>query len=440
MPDTQSHERKQTKSQMTKIICPNCQSEFNVDDQGMSAIIDQVKSDLVEKELDTRTKLLTSEHDNVLAMQELKSQQEMKDLVAANELQIRELHAEAQLTLEKVKSDYEAQLHELKAEMKEKQHIHEKNVSSVVSRMKSEQTELEGSLKTIHDKHELALQSLKMDYDAQLKSKDEIIQLREDRILMMKEMKQKLSTKMLGESLEQHCEVEFNKLRPAAFPGAYFEKDNDARLGSKGDYIFRDFDHEGNEVISIMFEMKNQADETKTKKKNEDFFKELDKDRNEKGCEYAILVSLLETDSDLYNQGIVDVSHRFPKMYVIRPQFFVPIITILTGAAQNSSEYRQELQRVRNQNIDITNFEEKMNSFKEKFSKNYDLASRQFEVAIKEIDKSIDHLQKTKENLFKSANNLRLANNKAEELSIKKLVHGNPTMREKFAEARNAKS
>ena len=235
---------------------------------------------------------------------------------------------------------------------------------------------------------------------------------------MMKEMKQKLSTKMLGESLEQHCEVEFNKLRPAAFPGAYFEKDNDARLGSKGDYIFRDFDHEGNEVISIMFEMKNQADETKTKKKNEDFFKELDKDRNEKGCEYAILVSLLETDSDLYNQGIVDVSHRFPKMYVIRPQFFVPIITILTGAAQNSSEYRQELQRVRNQNIDITNFEEKMNSFKEKFSKNYDLASRQFEVAIKELTSRLT-ICKRQRKTYSNGLIIRSANNKAKNFQSK---------------------
>jgi hypothetical protein len=245
-------------------------------------------------------------------------------------------------------------------------------------------------------------------------------------------MKSKLSTKMLGETLEQHCEIEFNKLRPTAFPNAYFEKDNDSRTGSKGDFIYREHDAEGNEIISIMFEMKNQADETATKKRNEDFFKELDKDRLEKKCEYAVLVSMLEMDNELYNMGIVDVSHRAEKMYVVRPQFFIPIITLLRNAALNTQKYKAQLAQIRNQNIDITNFEEKIQSFKEGFARNYDLASRKFHTAIQEIDKTIVHLQKTKEALLSSENNLRLANEKAEDLTIKRLTHGNPTMKAKF--------
>ena len=247
-------------------------------------------------------------------------------------------------------------------------------------------------------------------------------------------MKLKLSTKMVGETLEQHCETEFNKLRATAFQRAYFEKDNDSRSGSKGDFIYRETDESGNEIISIMFEMKNEGDETATKKRNEDFLKELDKDRNEKKCEFAVLVTLLESESELYNSGIVDVSHKFPKMYVVRPQFFIPIITLLRNAAMTSLQYKAELALVRNQNIDITNFEEKMNNFKEGFARNYELASRRFKEAIDEIDKTIHHLQKTKDALLSSENNLRLANNKAEDLTIKKLTHGNPTMKEKFEE------
>lgn len=247
-------------------------------------------------------------------------------------------------------------------------------------------------------------------------------------------MKVKLSTKMIGETLEQHCETEFNRLRATGFQNAYFEKDNDARSGSKGDYIYRETDEAGNEVISIMFEMKNEGDETATKHKNEDFLRELDKDRTEKKCEYAVLVSLLESDSELYNTGIVDMSHKFPKMYVIRPQFFIPIITLLRNAALNSLKYKSELALVRAQNVDITNFEDNMNKFKEGFAKNYDLASRKFKTAIEEIDKTIDHLQKTKDALLSSENNLRLANNKAEDLTIKGLTRGNPTMAAKFAE------
>lgn len=273
-------------------------------------------------------------------------------------------------------------------------------------------------------------QSLKDQYENQLRFKNEEIE-------RYKDFKAKLSTKMVGESLEQHCEIEFNRLRAIGFQNAYFEKDNDAKNGSKGDYIFRDKDSEGGEFISIMFEMKNKMDTTSTKKKNEDFLKELDKDRREKNCEYAVLVSLLEPESELYNSGIVDVSHKYPKMYIIRPQFFIPIITLLRNAALNSLEYRRELALVRAQNIDVSNFEAAMNDFKDKFSKNYELASRKFKTAIEEIDKTIDHLQKTKEALLSSENNLRLANNKAEDLTIKRLTKNNPTMQAKFAEIAN---
>ena len=272
--------------------------------------------------------------------------------------------------------------------------------------------------------------SLSEKYEAEIKSKDELI-------AYYKDFKAKQSTKMVGESLEQHCEIEFNQLRATGFPRAYFEKDNDARTGSKGDYIFRDYGEDGTEFISIMFEMKNESDATASKKKNEDFFKELDKDRNEKGCEYAVLVSLLESDNELYNAGIVDVSHRYPKMYVVRPQFFIPIITLLRNAAQNSLAYRAELARVQEQNIDITTFESDLETFKQGFARNYELASKKFKTAIDEIDKTIDHLQKTKDALLGSENNLRLANNKAEDLSIKKLTKGNPTMAAKFQEARD---
>jgi hypothetical protein len=267
-----------------------------------------------------------------------------------------------------------------------------------------------------------------------LQSKDAIIKFKDEEIAWVKDMKQKQSTKMLGESLEQHCEIEFNKLRASAFQNAYFEKDNDSSSGSKGDFIFRENDAAGNEIISIMFEMKNESDQTATKKRNEDFFRELDKDRNEKKCEYAVLVSLLESENELYNTGIVDVSHKYNKMYVVRPQFFIPIITLLRNAALNSIQYKAELALVRSQNIDITNFEEKMNKFKEGFARNYDLASRKFKDAIDGIDKTIRELQKTKDALLSSENNLRLANEKTEDLTIKKLTHGNPTMKAKFDE------
>ena len=258
--------------------------------------------------------------------------------------------------------------------------------------------------------------------------------MKDEEIALRKDMKLKLSTKMVGETLEQHCETEFNKLRATAFQNAYFEKDNDSSGGSKGDFIYREIDEHGNEIVSIMFEMKNESDATASKKKNEDFFKELDKDRNDKKCEYAVLVSLLEAESEYYNSGIIDVSHKFSKMYVVRPQFFIPIITLLRNAAMNSMQYKAELSLIRNQNIDITNFEDNINKFKEGFAKNYELASKKFKIAIDEIDKTIDHLYKTKEALLSSENNLRLANNKAEDLTIKKLTYNNPTMKLKFDE------
>jgi hypothetical protein len=312
-------------------------------------------------------------------------------------------------------------------------------LKEAVQEIEKEREQLKNDLKTKELEKQNIENSLKQQYTNELQNKDAIIKYKDDEIARVKDMKQKLSTKMLGETLEQHCEMEFNKLRPTAFQNAYFEKDNDASGGTKGDYIYRETDGQGNEIISIMFEMKNENDGTATKKKNEDFFAKLDKDRKDKNCEYAVLVSLLESENDFYNNGIVDVSYRYDKMYVIRPQFFIPIITLLRNAAMNSLKYKQELNLMRNQNIDITNFEEKINTFKEGFARNYELASRKFKTAIDEIDKTITHLQKTKDALLSSDNNLRLANQKAEDLTIKRLTHGNPTMKSKFDELNNGK-
>ena len=417
---------------MNNISCPNCNQNFNIDNEGMTKILDQVRTDLFEKELKARAEGIEQEKADTISKNQSKSEQEKKELLAEKDLVIERLQGTQRRAIDQLKSDYEMTIQKLQASLSKIQLTHELDRSQTVSELEAKAAELRSTMESLKKEHDLNIASQQLDMSNKLKVKDETIQLREEQIILLKDMKQRLSTKMLGESLEKHCEIEFNKLRTAAFPLAYFEKDNDARTGSKGDFIFRDFNSEGLETLSIMFEMKNQADETKTKKKNEDFLKELDKDREEKGCEYAVLVSLLETDNDLYNQGIVDVSHRFEKMYVIRPQFFIPLITILVSAAKKSEEYKVELERVRNQNLDITCFEEKVNDFKEKFSRNYSIASKQFEVAINEIDKSILHLQKTKENLHKSANNLRLANNKASELTIKRLVAGNPTMKKKF--------
>ncbi|MEG0620510.1 MAG: DUF2130 domain-containing protein [Raoultibacter sp.] len=397
---------------MNEIKCPHCGQVFQVDESGFADIVKQVRDAEFAQELQAREKLLEANKQQAVELAKAAAARQLQGDLAAKEAEIAQLQA----TLQAVAT--EKQLAVTQAVV-----AAEKQRDALAAEVKLKEAE-RGQLE-IASRAQLA---------EALKSKDEIIAYKEEEILRYKDMKAKLSTKMVGETLEQHCEIEFNKLRATGFQHAYFEKDNDAGSGSKGDYIYRETDEAGNEIISIMFEMKNELDETATKKKNEDFLKELDKDRSEKKCEYAILVSLLEAESELYNTGIVDKSHRFEKMYVVRPQFFIPIITILRNAALNSLSYKAELALMREQNIDISDFEDSMNSFKEGFARNYDLASRKFKTAIDEIDKTILHLQKTKDALLSSENNLRLANNKAEDLTIKKLTRGNPTMAAKFAE------
>jgi hypothetical protein len=340
--------------------------------------------------------------------------------------------AEMKVTSELQKSTAakDAEIQQLKATLEAGETARKLAIAEAVSVVEKERDELKSGLKRVELEKQLAEKSLKDKYETQIKDRDDAIE-------RLRDMKARLSTKMVGETLEQHCETEFNRIRATAFPRAYFEKDNDARTGSKGDYIFRDLDEAGTEIVSIMFEMKNESDRTATKNKNEDFLKELDKDRTEKACEYAVLVSLLEPDSELYNTGIIDVFHRHPKMYVVRPQFFIPIITLLRNAAMNSLKYKSELALVKAQNIDITNFEAELDTFKTAFAKNYDLASKRFQAAIDEIDKSIDHLQKTKEALIGTDRNLRLANDKAQDVTIKKLTRGNTTMAARFGELKN---
>ena len=384
---------------------------------------DELANDLKRKEADkvAAVKLLEAQLKHALQEELTKKDREIMELKAKNELELTERLARK-----------EAEMAEMKAKLDNAEIEKKLLVTEAIQKIEKERDDLLNSLKNKETETQLLEKSLNEKFNDQLKTKDEIIKLKDEEILMRKEMKLKLSTKMLGETLEQHCETEFNKLRSTAFQKSFFEKDNDARSGSKGDYIYRESDDVGNEIISIMFEMKNEGDETATKKRNEDFFKELDKDRNEKKCEYAVLVSLLEPESEYYNTGIVDVSHRYNKMYVVRPQFFIPIITLLRNAAMNSIQYKAELALMRSQNIDITNFEEKMNKFKDGFARNYDIASRKFKDAIDGIDKTIRELQKTKEALLSSENNLRLANEKTEDLTIKKLTYNNPTMKAKF--------
>ncbi|WP_231755846.1 MULTISPECIES: DUF2130 domain-containing protein [unclassified Burkholderia] len=357
----------------------------------------------------------------------------------ANELERAKLDKEAASKLAEVRlmselqsaaATKDAEIQDLKAKLGAIEVAQKLAITEALSAVEKERDELKSGLERAELEMQLAEKSLKDKYETQIKDRDDAIE-------RLRDMKARLSTKMVGETLEQHCETEFNRIRATAFPRAYFEKDNDARTGSKGDYIFRDSDEAGTEIVSIMFEMKNESDRTATKSKNEDFLKELDKDRTEKGCEYAVLVSLLEPDSELYNTGIVDMFHRYPKMYVVRPQFFLPIITLLRNAAMNSLKYKSELALVKAQNIDITHFEADLGTFKTAFAKNYDLASRRFQTAIDEIDKSIDHLQKTKDALLGTDRNLRLANDKAQDVTIKKLTRGNPTMAAKFAELKN---
>lgn len=467
---------------MQEIKCPRCGEVFQVDEAGYAAIVKQIRDKEFQKEVDLQKARFDRECDAVRRLAELEAakkfsafakEQETKldelqrkidtaesrrALAVANavaekerelaerETRILQLQAklessakDQQLEVDRVSARKEQELAVLRNQVNGLNHqieLEKTNAQLAVQQAVQEQKEriakLEGEVKNERSERQISEQALREQHEAELRQKDELIDY-------YKDFKLRQSTKMVGESLERHCETEFNKLRATAFPRAYFEKDNDARSGSKGDYIYRESSEDGVEFLSVMFEMKNEMDETATKKRNEDFFKELDRDRREKNCEYAVLVSMLESDSEFYNMGIVDVSYRYPKMYVIRPQFFIPLITLLRNASLNSLQYRQELVAVRNQNIDITNFESEMNDFKEKFARNFRIASDKFKTAIDEIDKTISHLQKTKDALLSSENNLRLANNKAEDLSIKRLTRNNPTMQAKFAELDAAK-
>ena len=463
---------------MNDIICPHCGKAFKIDEAGYADILKQVRDSDFEHQLHERLEL--AERDKLTAVELARAQMaaELQKQTAAREAEIQSLKAklqaeevarqlavtqalgevekqrdalaselqqarqetqsakqmaEARLVheLQKAAADKDTQIQALKARLDAAEMTQTLAITEARSALEKQRDELQASLERARLEKQLAEQSLRDRYEIQLKDRDDAIE-------RLRDMKARLSTKMVGETLEQHCETEFNRIRATAFPRAYFEKDNDARTGSKGDYIFRDSDEGGTEIVSIMFEMKNESDTTATKKRNEDFLKELDRDRTEKGCEYAVLVSLLEPDSELYNTGIVDVFHRYPKMYVVRPQFFIPIITLLRNAAMNSLKYKTELALVKAQNIDITNFESQLDSFKDAFAKNYDLASRRFQTAIDEIDKSIDHLQKTKDALLGADRTLRLANDKAQDVTIKKLTKGNPTMAAKFAELKAA--
>ncbi len=463
---------------MHEIICPHCGKAFKIDEAGYADILKQVRDCDFEHQLDERLELAERDKHNAVELARAQLTAELQKQAAEREAEIQRLKAQLeagditrQLAVAQALSDVEKQrdalvsdldkarqetqtvrqlaeaqrmadlqqtaagkdreIQDLKARLTEAELSQKLAITEALAAVEKQRDELQASLGQTRLEKQLAEQSLKDRYEVQIKDRDDAIE-------RLRDMKARLSTKMLGETLEQHCETEFNRIRATAFPRAYFEKDNDASTGSKGDYIFRDIDESGTEIVSVMFEMKNESDATTTKKRNEDFLKELDKDRTEKGCEYAVLVSLLEPDSELYNTGIVDVFHRYPKMYVVRPQFFIPIITLLRNAAMNTVKYKAELALVKTQTIDITNFENELEGFKASFAKNYDLASRRFQTAIDEIDKSIDHLQKTKEALLSTDRNLRLANDKAQDVTIKKLTKGNPTMAAKFAELNNA--
>lgn len=422
---------------MNEIICPNCKKAFKVDEAGYADILKQVRDHQFEEEISSRLALAEKDKENAVKLAEANIKNSLQEQLADKDKQLSELKASSNQELTEKLSQKENELTQLKAKIEIANTERTLAVKEAIQKIEKERDQFANEIKTKELEKQNVENSLKQQYFTELQSKDAIIKYKDEEIARVRDMKQKLSTKMLGESLEQHCEVEFNKLRATAFQKAQFEKDNDSSGGTKGDYIFRETDEDGNEIISIMFEMKNENDTTSTKKKNEDFFAKLDKDRKEKNCEYAVLVSLLESDNEFYNGGIVDVSYRFDKMYVIRPQFFISIITLLRNAAMNSLKYKQELSLMRNQNIDITNFEEKIDAFKTGFAKNYELANRKFNTAISEIDKTISHLQKTKEALLSSDRNLRLANDKAENLTIKKLTHGNPTMKAKFENLNN---
>lgn len=463
---------------MHDIICPHCGTAFTIDEAGYADIQKQVRDKEFDRQLHERLEVAEREKKSALELARSQMASEAQAAQAAKDAQIQALKAQLQgedvarqLAVTQARSELErerdtlqselqqaraaqqaaeqmaaaklrhelqqasaaqeAALRDLQAQLASAQMQQKLAVTEAVGRVEKQRDALQADLQRAALEKALAEQSLRDKYETQLKDRDEHIE-------RLRDLKARLSTKMVGETLEQHCETEFNRMRPNGFARAYFEKDNDARSGSKGDFIFREADESGTEFVSIMFEMKNENDQTATKKRNEDFFKELDKDRTEKGCEYAVLVSLLEPESEYYNGGIVDVSHRFPKMYVVRPQFFIPIITLLRNAALNSLQYKSELALMKAQNIDVTNFEAKLETFKSGFARNYELASGHFQRAISEIDKSIDHLQKTRDALTKSEDNLRLANNKAQDVTIKKLTRGNPTMTAKFEELKKA--
>ena len=459
---------------MNDIRCPNCGTAFKIDETGYADILKQIRDHEFDQQITKRLELAEREKRDAVELAKTQAQSQLQAAAAEKDALIQELKAQVQAAdvakqlalkealgaveqerdalknqlanaqrdrdaaeklaevqrakeLQDANRQKEEEIQALKAQLQSKQVEQQLAVTQAVTQIEKERDQLNSQLSQAQMEKEISQNALKEKYEQQIKDRDEAIE-------RLKDMKARLSTKMLGETLEQHCEVAFNQLRATAFPKAYFEKDNDARTGSKGDFIFKDFDEQGTEIVSIMFEMKNEADTTATKKRNEDFLKELDKDRNEKGCEYAVLVSLLESDSDLYNTGIVDMGYRYPKMYVIRPQFFIPMITLLRNAATNALKYKQELALIREQNIDITNFESDLEKFKDAFSKNYETASRKFQTAIDEIDKSISHLQKTKDALISSDRQLRLANDKAQDVTIKKLTRNNETMTQKFKE------
>jgi hypothetical protein len=419
------------------VKCPNCKEVFKVDDSVYTDIVKQVRDQQFKDELTNRLETANNEKQSALQLKEAELKNAFQEQLTQKQREIDELKFKSKSDLLDEVSKKDKEISNLESKLANAETLKKLALSEALKQVEKKNDQLENDLKSKDTEKELLEKSLNEKFNDKLNHKDETLKLKDEEIERLKDYKQKLSTKMVGESLEQHCEIEFNKLRPTAFPKAYFEKDNDASNGTKGDYIFKETDINGNEIMSIMFEMKNENDTTATKKKNEDFFAKLDKDRKDKGCEYAVLVSLLEADNEFYNTGIVDVSYKYPKMYVIRPQFFIPMITLLRNAGMKSLEYKQELSIMRNQNIDITNFEDKIDDFKTGFARNYDLASRQFGEAIKEIDKTMDHLQKTKDALLSSVNNLRLANNKAEDLTIKKLTHGNATMKEKFDNLEN---
>tara|TARA_Y100001968_G_scaffold40078_1_gene30473 strand:+ start:399 stop:1691 length:1293 start_codon:yes stop_codon:yes gene_type:complete len=426
---------------MIEIKCPDCGNTISFDEDNYSNILKQVRDQVFEDEMSKRVELLEKDKQKSvdIAIQNIRLQ--MQEAVFVNEKKMQELQnklttaqTEKTIAVNKIKTSLEKErdsISYLLEKTRENNELDKKiAVSKAVSELKEEYEKIKNNLDKVELQKEISERSIELRYEIQIKERDDLIE-------RLRDMKMKLSTKMVGESLEQHCENEFNRLRPTAFPNAYFDKDNDTSFGSKGDYIFRDNDNDGNEIVSIMFEMKNECEGTSSKKKNEDFLKELDKDRVQKKCEYAVLVSLLESDNDLFNSGIVDFSYRYPKMYVVRPQCFIPIISLLRNASLKALEYKSELAAIKEQNIDITNFENSLELFKNSFGKNYSLASKRFESAIVEIDKSINHLQKTKDALLGADRNLRLANDKAQEVSVKRLTRNNPTMRDKFNSIRS---